>query len=188
MLLADFAFLSYVSWTVNYLQSRFALGKSASATLDLYFGLAVGVGGIGIIVAGMMNDRFGGKRTMLLSGAIATILTLSLYLSNTYPIAIAVLFAVGFFSNWFWGILSAMAQVNVPNDSRATAVSFVQSIAYIGAVLGPAVSGYLFGNVVNALPLILTVSVPYLAFALVILFFYKERTTVEVSARSNEAF
>ena len=186
MLLADFAFLSYVSWTVNYLQTRFALGKSASVTLDLYFGIAVGIGGIGIIVAGMMNDKFGGKRTVLLSGTIATILTFLLYLSGTFPIAIAVLFAVGFFSNWFWGILSAMAQVNVPDDSRATAVSFVQSIAFIGAVLGPAVAGYLFGSVVAALPLILTVSVPYLVFTIVILLFYRERTFAEVSALSNE--
>jgi MFS family permease len=186
MLLADFAFLSYVSWTVNYLQSRFVLGKSGSVTLDLYFGIAVGIGGIGIIVAGMMNDKFGGKRTVLLSGTVATILTFLLYLSGTFPVAIAVLFAVGFFSNWFWGILSAMAQVNVPDDSRATAVSFVQSIAFIGAVLGPAVAGYLFGSVVTALPLILTVSVPFLVFTIVILLFYRERTFAEVSTLSRD--
>ena len=49
----------------------------------------------------------------LLSGTMATILTFLLYLSGTFPIAIAVLFAVGFFSNWFWGFFSAMAQVRM---------------------------------------------------------------------------
>ena len=121
-----------------------------------------------------MNDRFGGKRTALLTGSLSAILTLLMYLSESYLLAIVFLFAVGFFSGWFWGLLSAMAQANVPDESRASAVSFVQTIAFVGAVLGPGVAGYLFGNNVTSLPLILTVSIPFVVFTMVLLFLYRE--------------
>lgn len=174
MLLADFAFLAYVTWTISYLSSAFRLDNVSILSVDFYFGIAVGLGGIGIIISGILYDRIGGKLTSILSGSFAGLFTLLLYEANTLLEAVLFLFIVGFFSNWFWGVLSAMAQSQVESESRPTAISFVQSIAFVGAVSGPSIAGFLFGNNLASLPLVLTVSVPYFIFTGLILSLYTD--------------
>ncbi|MFI5421224.1 MAG: MFS transporter, partial [Nitrososphaerales archaeon] len=178
MLLADFAFLSFVSWTVEFIQNKFVLTQEAAIALALYFGIAAGIGGIGVIVGGMIYDKFGGKRTSLLCGTAMAALSFSLFVSDSYLFTIAAMFATGFFSNWFWGILTAMAQDNVSAGLRPTAVSFVQSVAFAGALLGPAVAGFLIETSApsSAFPLIATVSLPFAIFTFIILFVYRDRS------------
>jgi MFS family permease len=172
MALADFGFLSYITYTVQYFGVRFNLNSIALVPVDFYFGIAVGIGGLGIITAGLIYDRMGGKIASIV-GAISTVfLTLALYSVSNLAVAILLLFVAGFFINSFWGVLSAVAQANVPDFSRASAVSFVQTVAFVGAVLGPVIAALLFQNTVSSGPLIMTVTLPYAFFALIMLVIY----------------
>jgi len=172
MLLADFGFLAYVTYTVQYFGDRFSLNPAALVPIDFYFGVAVGIGGLGIITSGLIYDRIGGKVTAIIGGVATTLSTLALYSVTSLEVAIVVVFVVGFFMNSFWGILSAVAQANVPDYSRGSAVSFVQTVAFVGAVLGPVIAAGLFGSTVTAGPLLITVTLPYAFFTVLMLALY----------------
>jgi MFS family permease len=172
MLLADFGFLAYITYTVQYFGDRFGLSQAALVPIDFYFGVAVGIGGLGIITLGLLFDRIGGKTTAIIGGAATTVFTIALYSVTNIEAAILLMFVVGFFMNSFWGILSAVAQVNVPEYSRGSAVSFVQTVAFVGAVLGPAIAAGLFGKTVTAGPLLITVTLPYGLFTILIFALY----------------
>ncbi len=172
MLLADFGFLAYITYTVQYFGDRFSLNQAALVPIDFFFGVAVGIGGLGIITLGLLYDKIGGKITAIIGGAATTLLTIALYSVTNLEAAILLMFVVGFFMNSFWGILSAVAQVNVPEYSRGSAVSFVQTVAFVGAVLGPVIAAGLFGKTVTAGPLLLTVTLPYAFFTVLILALY----------------
>jgi hypothetical protein len=65
-----------------------------------------------------------------------------------------------------------MAQASVAEEKRASSVSLVQTIAFVGAFIGPGLAGALGGA--ESVPLLLTVALPYLAYALVMAFLFKE--------------
>jgi len=78
----------------------------------------------------------------------------------------------GFFSNTFWPLMTAMAQVSAPRDQMTSSTSVVQSLGFVGAFLGPGVAGLIGGAVSYAL--ILATVVPYLAFIFVIGVVYRQ--------------
>ncbi len=188
MMLADFGFLAYATYTVQYLGERFNLNQAELVSIDLYFGLAVGIGSIGIITLGFVYDRIGGKITATIGGGITALFTFLLYSAVDLDQAILLMFIVGFFMNSFWGILSALAQTNVPEYSRASAVSFVQSVAFVGAVLGPIAAAGLFGSVVTSFPLLITVTLPFIIFTLLILGVYSTNVAEKSLKKREKVF
>ena len=65
-LLADGSFVTYLSWTPEFLLRTFDVSGSFTAVVDLLFGIGIGLGGIGVFVAGFLLDKIGGRRSAAL--------------------------------------------------------------------------------------------------------------------------
>jgi len=172
-LLADCGFVTYVSWTPSFLFRTFGVSGGLMAVVDLLFGIGVGLGGIGVFVAGFLLDRTGGKRSAVLGGSVSCLATLGLYLSGSLSLlaALLLMLVASFFLNWFWTLVTVMSQLRVSQSQRSAATSLVQSAGFVGACAGPGLAGLLGGA--TAVPLILTVVAPYVAYVAVIAFLYK---------------
>ena len=81
----------------------------------------------------------------------------------------------GFLSNTFWPLLTAMAQVSVPEGQVTSAMSVVQTAGFVGAFIGPGLAGLIGGAVSSAL--ILTTVVPYAVFLGIIMTRYRDPAT-----------
>ncbi|MDG6997817.1 MAG: MFS transporter [Nitrososphaerota archaeon] len=174
MILGDFAFLSFITWTPEFLLR--ALSNQMSLTsIDAYFGVAVGLGGVGVTMAGLLLDRIGGKRSTLLGSAFATFSVVGLFLSDSLVTVLAFMFFAGFFSNWFWGLLSTMAQSYVSSERKTDAVALAQTAAFVGAFTGPAAAGLLTASFNIGSALLLVVSLPYAALTILMLFLHDDR-------------
>lgn len=169
---ADFGFLVFVSWTPKYLISSFAVTGGTAATVDTIFGVGVGLGGFGALLAGAMFDRVGGRRSLLVCGGLSAVSFVALYLSAPLALALGVVLFAGFFSNTFWPLFTAMAQVSVPEGQVTSATSVVQTAGFVGAFFGPGVAG-VFGGATSPVLLATTV-VPYAVFLSVVLAFYRD--------------
>ncbi len=172
---ADLGFLVFVSWTPKYLISAFSVTGGGTATIDTIFGVGVGLGGVGALTAGVLFDRLGGRRSALLSASLSALAFAGLYLATPLPLALAVVLVTGFLSNSFWPLLTAMAQVSVPEGQVTSATSVVQTAGFIGAFLGPGLAGLIGGAVSSAL--ILATVIPYAVFLVVIMTGYRDPAT-----------
>ncbi|MDA4115039.1 MAG: MFS transporter [Thaumarchaeota archaeon] len=172
---ADLGFLVFVSWTPKYLISAFSVTGGGTATIDAVFGVGVGLGGVGALVAGVLFDRLGGRRSLLISGSLSALLFAALYLASPLPLALALVLVTGFLSNSFWPLLTATAQVSVPEGQVTSAMSVVQTAGFVGAFIGPGLAGLIGGAVSSAL--ILATVVPYALFFAIIVAGYKDPAT-----------
>jgi len=169
---ADLGFLVFVSWTPKYLISAFSVTGGGTATVDTVFGVGVGLGGVGALASGVLFDKFGGRRSLLLSASLSALMFAALYLASPLPLALALVLVTGFLSNTFWPLLTATAQVSVPEGQVTSATSVVQTAGFIGAFIGPGLAG-LIGGAVSA-ALILATVVPYAVFFVVITAGYRD--------------
>ena len=169
---ADLGFLVFVSWTPKYLISAFSVTGGGTATVDTIFGIGVGLGGLGALTAGVLFDRLGGRRSALLSASLSALVFTGLYLATPLPLALIAVLVTGFLSNSFWPLLTAMAQVSVPESQVTSATSVVQTAGFIGAFIGPGLAGLIGGAVSSAL--ILATVVPYAVFFVVIMTGYRD--------------
>jgi MFS family permease len=183
---ADLGFLVFVSWTPKYLISAFSISGGGTATIDAVFGVGVGLGGVGALVAGVLFDRLGGRTSALLSGGLSALSLAGLYLASPLSSALALVLVSGFLSNSFWPIVTAMAQVSVEEEHVTSATSVVQTMGFIGAFIGPALAGLAGGAVSSAL--ILATVAPYTIFFLVIMTMYRQPTIASTTvSRKQEA-
>jgi predicted MFS family arabinose efflux permease len=171
-LLADGGFVTYLSWTPEFLLRTFDVSGNFTAVVDLLFGVGIGLGGIGVFVAGFLLDKVGGKRSAVFGGGIATLATAGLYLSRSLFASVLLMLVGSFFLNWFWTLVTVMSQLKVGANQRSAATSLVQAAGFIGACAGPGLAGLLGGA--SAVPLILTVVLPYVAYVAVIAFLYAD--------------
>ena len=148
---ADLGFLVFVSWTPKYLISAFSVTGGGTATIDTIFGVGVGLGGVGALAAGILFDRLGGRRSLLLSASLSALLFAGLYLASPLPLALALVLVTGFLSNTFWPLLTATAQVSVPEGQVTSAMGVVQTAGFVGAFIGPGLAGLIGGAVSSAL-------------------------------------
>ena len=172
---ADLGFLVFVSWTPKYLISAFSVTGGGTATIDTVFGVGVGLGGVGALAAGVLFDRLGGRRSLLISGSLSALLFAALYLASPLPLALALVLVTGFLSNSFWPLLTATAQVSVPEGQVTSAMSVVQTAGFVGAFIGPGLAGLIGGAVSSAL--ILATVVPYAVFFCIIAAGYRDSAT-----------
>jgi len=171
-LLADGGFVTYLSWTPEFLLRTFDVSGNFTAVVDLLFGVGIVLGGIGVFVAGFLLDKVGGKRSAVFGGGIATLATAGLYLSRSLFASVLLMLVGSFFLNWFWTLVTVMSQLKVGANQRSAATSLVQAAGFIGACAGPGLAGLLGGA--SAVPLILTVVLPYVAYVAVIAFLYAD--------------
>jgi MFS transporter, putative metabolite:H+ symporter len=171
--LGDAAFLSYLSWTPKFILTSYDVSGSTAALVDLSFGVGTGLGAIGIFVAGFLHDRVGGRVGAIVGGTATVLATGGIYLSSSLLEAVALVVAGSFFLNWFWALLTLMSQSAVPRESRASAVSLVQTAAFVGAFVGPGLVGLIGGA--HAAQLLLAVTLPNALFVLVMVLLYRDR-------------
>lgn len=169
---ADFGFLVFVSWTPKYLITSFSVTGGGVAAVDTIFGIGVGLGGVGALTAGLLFDRVGGRRSILLCGGLSALSFAGLFLAAPLTLALAVVLVAGFLSNTFWPLFTAMAQVNVPQGQVTSATSVVQTAGFVGAFLGPGFAGLIGGAVSSAL--ILSTVVPYSVFLVIVMVAYSD--------------
>lgn len=182
---ADLAFLTYVSWTPKFLNSDFGVGRESIATISTYFGIAVGVGAPGTLIIGALLDRLGGRKCAMINGVIVSLSMLGIYIANSLTLSIAMLMIAGFVANWYFTILTTMAQTTVPEENRTSAISLVQTSGFIGEFIGPGLAGLIGGA--ETFPLILTVVTPNLVYTgiMSLAFRSKDRKTTTVGQRGD---
>lgn len=171
-MLADAGFVTYLSWTPKFLITEFGISGSFTAVVDLIFGLGFGLGGLGVFVAGYLFERIGGRKAAFIGGVSAAVATAVLYLSGSLFLSLALVLIGSFFLNWFWSLLTVMAQVSVPEEKRASSVSLVQTVAFVGAFIGPGLAGVIGGA--EPVPLLLTVALPYFVYAFVMALLFRD--------------
>ena len=172
---ADLGFVAYTSWIPKFLIASFDARGGSVIVIDSTFGIAIGFGGIGVLLAGILFDRIGGRKASLLGGFATTVLTFVLFSTNSLASAIWLVVATGFVFNWFWVLLTSMAQANVDRESQSLAISFVQTAGFVGAFLGPGLAGLMGGESgITSASLIATVTVPYLAYSVILLLAYRD--------------
>jgi MFS family permease len=169
---ADFGFLVYLSWTPKFLVSSFGAAGWSATTIDSIFGVGLGLGGLGTLASGTLFDRIGGRKSATLSAVLPAIAMFGVYLANSFAVAILFVLLGGILANMFWPLLTAMCQVNVPEEKRTAATSVVQTAGFVGAFLGPGIAGVAGGPVSTVL--ILTSAVPYLLLMVVVASFYRD--------------
>lgn len=176
ILLADLAFLAFITWTVEFMTKKLGMTEGEAGLL---FGVAIGVGGLGVLSTGFLFDRIGGKKSAIMGGAAATAFTGLLFLQTTPSILVPIfLLSAGFFTNTFWNLLSALAQVSVEESRIGTATGVVQNVGFIGAVVGP----YLVGSITKVsnlgIALITSVTIPYLIYTVLMLAYNEKRVKI----------
>lgn len=172
---ADLGFVAYTSWILKFLIATFDVRGGSVVVIDSTFGVAIGLGGIGVLLAGILFGRIGGRKASLLGGFATTVLTFVLFSTTSLLSAIWLVVATGFVFNWFWVLLTSMAQANVDRENQSLAISFVQTAGFVGAFLGPGLAGLMGGESgVTSASLIATVTVPYLAYSVILLLAYRD--------------
>ncbi len=172
---ADLGFVAYTSWIPKFLIASFGVRGGSVVVIDSTFGVAIGLGGIGVLLAGILFDRIGGRKASLLGGFATTALTFVLFSTNSLVSALWLVIATGFVFNWFWVLLTSMAQANIDRDSQSLAISFVQTAGFVGAFLGPGLAGLMGGESgITSASLIATVTLPYLAYSVILLLAYRD--------------
>lgn len=178
MFLADLAFLAFVSWTPTFMRGDLSMPIEL---VGFWFGVAIAVGAVGVVLMGYLLDRIGGKRATIMSGLTSAALTFLFFIQPTgSAAALTILVLAGFISSTFWSLLSALAQVSVNEAQLGTATGIIQNIGFVGAVIGPSIVGSIVKGADISSALILTVSLPYLLYALLMLLYKERRSTTQI--------
>jgi MFS family permease len=170
--LGDFGFLTYLSWTPKFLLTGFGAAGGSATTIDTFFGLGIGLGGLGTLAGGGLFDRIGGRKSATLSGLLPGLAMAGVYLANSFAVAILFVLLTGMLANIFWALTTAMCQANVPAERRTAATSLVQTSGFVGAFLGPGIAGVTGGPVPGVL--IMTGAVPYILLAVLVASLYRD--------------
>ncbi len=68
LFLANFGFITFISWTPKFLISTYHVTNSSVVLVDAAFGVGLGVGAASILVAGALFDKIGGEKTAFIGG------------------------------------------------------------------------------------------------------------------------
>jgi MFS family permease len=156
MFLADLAFLSFVSWTPTFMRQGLSMPTEQAG---FFFGLAIAIGAIGVMSAGYLFDKIGGKRTVIIAGCSASALTFLFFIHpGGFPLALVFLILAGLVANTHWTLLSTLAQVSVDESHIGTATGMIQNIGFLGAMMGPSIVGYVVARLDFSFALVIVVS------------------------------
>jgi len=168
MLIADSAFVGFVSWAPTFLRQDLAMLPDAAGYL---FGASTALGAAGIVVMGYAQDRFDGKKVILANSLASALLSFTLLTEKSTILIAPTLLLSGFFMNCFWTLISAQAQKSVSELEVGSATGVVQNFGMVGAIIGPALIGWMAEAASLSTALIVAVSGFYLVSAILTLFY-----------------
>lgn len=178
MFLADLAFLAFISWAPTFMRGDLSMPPELAG---FWFGVAIAVGAVGVVLMGYLFDKIGGKRATIIGGLASAALTFLFFLQPTGSVAtVVILVLAGFVSSTFWSLLSALAQASVNEAQLGTATGIIQNVGFVGAVIGPSIVGSIVRGSEISSALILTVSLPYLLYAVLMLLYKEERSPAQL--------
>jgi MFS family permease len=106
-----------------------------------------GAGGLGAgPVGGLVSDRFGRRRALILSLSMGAIAMLTLGLARSIPHIIAATFALGFFGEMYRPSVSAAIGDLVPPGDRTRAYGFLYWAINLGFAVAPVVASLMVGR------------------------------------------
>jgi len=168
MLIADSAFVGFVSWAPTFLRQDLGMSPDEAGNL---FGASTALGAVGIVTMGYAQDRFGGKKVILANSLASAFLSLMLLTQRSLFLVTPTLLLSGFFMNCFWTLISAQAQKSVKEHEIGSATGVVQNLGMLGAIIGPALIGWMAESLALAAALIIAVSGFYFLSTILSLFY-----------------
>lgn len=171
ILIADSAFVGFVTWAPTFLRQDLLMSPDEAGYL---FGASTAIGALGIVLMGYLQDRVDGKKVILANSLTSAILTFTLLTQRYKLLTAPILLLSGFFMNCFWTLISAQAQKSVKEGEIGSATGIVQNLGMLGAIIGPALIGWLTEMMTLSLALIIAVSGFYLISSSLI-FLYKHQ-------------
>jgi MFS family permease len=146
-------FLSFFSFSI--FGPYFMLYLSQDRGLSLTFaGMIVAfssvIGAFSQILGGIITDRFGRRRTLLLFYGLGTVLNILLTLMIASSTSIWLFSSLYIISGLSWGMtqpaLTAVITDLAPREKLTEAFGLAQLIANIGWIIGPLLGGYMFAH------------------------------------------
>lgn len=175
MLIADSAFVGFITWVPTFLRQSLLMPPDEAGYL---FGASTALGALGIISMGYIQDKVGGKKVILVNSLASALLSFTLLTQVSGHLAAPLLILSGFFMNCFWTLTSAQAQKSVDETEIGSATGLVQNLGMLGAIIGPALIGWLAEIAALSAAMLLSVSGFYLISTLLILFYRHQPKSV----------
>jgi MFS family permease len=149
----------------------------------------VSVYGAGILAAslagGVLTDRLGARRVMVLSMIGAGVLMMLLALARSYGAVVVMTFALSLATGMFRPPVMAAAATLVPPEAQPRAMALIRWAINMGMTIGPAVGGFLAAWSYEAL--FFVDGATSIAAGLVLLAFYTEARGAPAGAPAPEA-
>jgi len=168
MLLADFGFLAFISWTPTFMREELSM---SAELVGFWFGLAIASGSLGGVFTGYLFDKIGGKKATMIAGLSSAALTFMLFVRNDYASTVVFLVLSGFFANCFFSLLTALAQESVEQEDIGTATGIVHNVGRGGTVIAPYIAGIIAMGTDVSQALVITVSLPFLLYPALMLMY-----------------
>jgi AAHS family 4-hydroxybenzoate transporter-like MFS transporter len=155
------------SWNTTVLNT---VGKIPMQQLSFVIASSAVAGIIGTGTSGLVMDRFGPVKTLVVYFFGEAIALAILSVSDVHSSSIALLFmATGYFNAASLGGLNALAAILYPSQIRATGVAWASGAGRAGAMFGPLFGGFMLQHHFGLTPIYLTITIPALTAALCLL-------------------
>lgn len=163
--IANFAFAAFTTWTPSYL---IRIGNLSFSEAGFTFSLFSVTGAIGTSLFGILSDKINRKRSILISGILAFLLSLIYFsgiVKSTGLIVLTIIF--GFVGYTFPNLIISTVQDLANSKSLGSVTGFTFSIGMLGGAIAPALAGFLISNYGFSLTLILLVSIFSLIYTII---------------------
>jgi MFS family permease len=92
---------------------------------------------LGNFVGGILSDKVGRKKVLVLGFIIGSLSVFFLSLSNTFQIFVPVMLMLGFFGGSIYGITPALIADSVPESARGMSIGVFRTFFDLGGLTGP---------------------------------------------------
>ena len=141
MFIGNLSFVTFIAFAPSYFIEIQKLDIIYIGYIMAAFSIS---GGLSAILTGRLSDKIGRKNISTIMNVIALIASGIIFMNlftNEILIILAAVFGFGLFP--FWNLQISLIQDAVENRIIVTATAYVQNTAWIGAIVGPALTGYL---------------------------------------------
>ena len=141
MFIGNLSFVTFIAFAPSYFIDIQKLDIIYIGYIMAAFSIS---GGLSAILTGRLSDKIGRKNISTIMNVIALIASGIIFtnlFTNETLIILAAVFGFGLFP--FWNLQISLIQDAVSDRLIVTATAYVQNAAWIGAIVGPALTGYL---------------------------------------------
>ena len=141
MFIGNLSFVTFIAFAPSYFIDIQKLDIIYIGYIMAAFSIS---GGLSAILTGRLSDKIGRKNISTIMNVIALIASGIIFtnlFTNETLIILAAVFGFGLFP--FWNLQISLIQDAVSDRLIITATAYVQNAAWIGAIVGPALTGYL---------------------------------------------